>query len=179
MTTTGSQYHWVSEFAPEKYQKILSYITGWTSAVALQAGNAQGTVGAGLFVQSLILINHPDYALPSWQGTLYSIAAILIAYLGNVWLARLTATAYRVLALLVVLGYLAYIIPIWVRAPRASAAQVFTEFENSGGWSSMALAVFVGQLSPIIMLLGQDNVSGCESGFQLEINAFANFGFDV
>lgn len=24
----GAQYHWVSEFAPEKYQKILSYITG-------------------------------------------------------------------------------------------------------------------------------------------------------
>lgn len=24
----GAQYHWVSEFSPEKYQKILSYITG-------------------------------------------------------------------------------------------------------------------------------------------------------
>ncbi len=25
----GAQYHWVSEFAPEKYQRILSYITGY------------------------------------------------------------------------------------------------------------------------------------------------------
>lgn len=25
----GAQYHWVSEFAPEKYQKVLSYITGY------------------------------------------------------------------------------------------------------------------------------------------------------
>lgn len=25
----GAQYHWVSEFAPEKYQKILSYLTGY------------------------------------------------------------------------------------------------------------------------------------------------------
>lgn len=24
----GAQYHWVSEFAPEKYQKFLSYLTG-------------------------------------------------------------------------------------------------------------------------------------------------------
>lgn len=24
----GAQYHWVSEFAPAKYQKLLSYITG-------------------------------------------------------------------------------------------------------------------------------------------------------
>lgn len=27
----GAQYHWVSEFAPEKYQKILSYLTGYVS----------------------------------------------------------------------------------------------------------------------------------------------------
>jgi choline transport protein len=26
--TAGGQYHWVSEFAPEKYQKILSYLSG-------------------------------------------------------------------------------------------------------------------------------------------------------
>jgi amino acid permease len=26
--TSGGQYHWVSEFAPPKYQKILSYLTG-------------------------------------------------------------------------------------------------------------------------------------------------------
>lgn len=24
----GAQYHWVSEFAPRRYQKILSYVTG-------------------------------------------------------------------------------------------------------------------------------------------------------
>ena len=26
--TCGGQYHWVSEFAPPKYQKVLSYLTG-------------------------------------------------------------------------------------------------------------------------------------------------------
>jgi hypothetical protein len=25
---SGGQYHWVSEFAPRKFQKILSYIVG-------------------------------------------------------------------------------------------------------------------------------------------------------
>jgi hypothetical protein len=25
----GAQYHWVSEFAPERFQKILSYLTGY------------------------------------------------------------------------------------------------------------------------------------------------------
>lgn len=26
--TSGGQYHWVSEFAPPKYQRFLSYMTG-------------------------------------------------------------------------------------------------------------------------------------------------------
>jgi choline transport protein len=31
--TAGGQYHWVSEFAPRKYQKVLSYISGNALAV--------------------------------------------------------------------------------------------------------------------------------------------------
>lgn len=27
----GAQYHWVSEFAPEKYQRFLSYMTGYAA----------------------------------------------------------------------------------------------------------------------------------------------------
>lgn len=30
----GAQYHWVSEFAPEKYQKFLSYLTGYVEYVS-------------------------------------------------------------------------------------------------------------------------------------------------
>lgn len=30
----GAQYHWVSEFAPERLQKVLSYFTGYASAFA-------------------------------------------------------------------------------------------------------------------------------------------------
>ncbi|KAK4981162.1 hypothetical protein LTR28_003411 [Elasticomyces elasticus] len=31
--TSGRQYHWVSEFAPRSYQKLLSYIVGWHGAL--------------------------------------------------------------------------------------------------------------------------------------------------
>lgn len=36
--TSGGQYHWVSEFAPPSTQHILSYVTGWISCLAWQAG---------------------------------------------------------------------------------------------------------------------------------------------
>ena len=48
--TAGSQYHWVSEFAPAKYQRWLSYITGWISTMAWQAGNAIGVFLMGTLI---------------------------------------------------------------------------------------------------------------------------------
>lgn len=55
---SGSQYHWVSEFAPEKHQKILSYFTGWMSTTAWQAGNAQGHLMFLRFPNLLINFMH-------------------------------------------------------------------------------------------------------------------------
>ena len=38
--TSGGQYHWVSEFAPKRAQKFLSYIVGYTAALGWQCGTA-------------------------------------------------------------------------------------------------------------------------------------------
>jgi choline transport protein len=46
-----------------------------------------------------------------------------------------------------------------VNAPKASAAEVFAGFENTGGWSNMGLAVLAGQLSAIYTMCGTDSVS--------------------
>lgn len=37
--TSGGQYHWVSEFAPAKYQRILSYISGDCRLPSLSLGH--------------------------------------------------------------------------------------------------------------------------------------------
>ncbi|TKA82758.1 hypothetical protein B0A55_01091 [Friedmanniomyces simplex] len=57
----GAQYHWVSEFAPDRYQKFLSYMAGWISTIAWQAGNAMGIFLAGSKVQTIILVNNESY----------------------------------------------------------------------------------------------------------------------
>ena len=57
----------VSEFAPRKYQQILSYSSGWLAALSWQAGNASGLYLCAGLVQSLITIKHPEYAAPAWQ----------------------------------------------------------------------------------------------------------------
>lgn len=46
-----------------------------------------------------------------------------------------------------IFGFFAVLIPLWVLAPKAPAKQVFTEFSNFGGWSSIGTACLVGQLT--------------------------------
>lgn len=126
--------------------------------MAWQAGNAIGVFLVGTLIQSVIQINHPDYTFPAWHATLLVIAAVTIAFCGNVFGYKILHMWQNVVFCIHVLAYFAFIIPIWVNAPRASHTQVWTEFTNDGGWYSPGFAVLVGQLSGIYTQLGIDTV---------------------
>lgn len=151
---SGGQYHWVSEFAPPKYQQFLSYVVGWMSTLSWQAGNASGSFLTGTIIQALLVINHPSYEPQRWQGTLFVFAMVLVLYIVNVWGAQMWPLIQNGLLVLHILAFFAVIITLWVMAPHQSAKAVFTEFTNSGGWSSMGLSLMVGQITAIYSLLG-------------------------
>lgn len=153
--TSGGQYHWVSEFAPPKYQKFLSYVTGWMSVLSWQAGNASGSFLTGTIVQALLGLNNPNYEPQNWQGTLFVFAMVLILFICNVWGAHLWPKVQNALMLLHIFGFLAVVIVLWVKAPHQSAKNVFTQFSNEGGWSSMGLSLMVGQITGIYSLVGK------------------------
>ncbi|CZR59452.1 probable GABA permease [Phialocephala subalpina] len=152
----GGQYHWVSEFAPPKYQKFLSYVTGWMSTLSWQAGNASGSFLTGTIIQALLVINYPDYDPKAWQGTLFVFAMVLVLFIVNIWGASVWALIQNALMVLHIAFFLIVIIILWVMAPHQSAKNVFTQFSNEGGWSSMGLSVMVGQITAIYSLLGSD-----------------------
>jgi choline transport protein len=131
--TSGSQYHWVSEFASPRWQKILSYYTGWISTMAWQAGNAVGVFLTGTLIQTIILENNNDYAFPSWHGSLLVMSNIIITVAANILLTRYIPRVQTAFFVLHILAFFAVMVPICINAPKASAAQVFTEFENTGG----------------------------------------------
>ena len=56
----------VSEFAPPKYQRVLSYISGWLCALGWQAfiANASFAVGQSIFI--LASLYHPDFVQQPW-----------------------------------------------------------------------------------------------------------------
>ncbi|PNY28326.1 Uncharacterized protein TCAP_01746 [Tolypocladium capitatum] len=154
----GAQYHWVSEFSPESLQKILSYLTGWTSTLAWQSGNAIGVFLVATIIQSIISINVPDYAFPRWHATLLVIGAVGIALSGIIFGSKVLPHWQNAVFAIYVVAYFVFIIPIWVNAPRVTSEQVWTGFEGSGGWPSLSLSVMIGQLSGIYTQLGVDAV---------------------
>lgn len=126
--------------------------------MAWQAGNAQGVLLVGTLIQDIISINNPSYSFPRWHASLLVIGAVLIAFVGNVYGAKVLHVWQNAVFAIHVLAYFAFIIPIWVNAPRATSAEVWTEFSNSGGWPTLGLSVLAGQLSGVVSQVGVDTV---------------------
>ncbi|KAJ5173413.1 hypothetical protein N7492_006006 [Penicillium capsulatum] len=155
--TSGGQYHWVSEFSSPRYQKFLSYITGWMSVLAWQAGAASGSFLTGTIIQGLISVRNPEYSPQNWQGTLFVFAMVLVIYIANVYGSDLMPVLNNLLMILHVLSWAVVLIVLWAMAPHRSAEAVFvTEWKNMGGWQTMGLSVMIGQISAIYGSLSSD-----------------------
>ena len=126
--------------------------------MAWQAGNAIGVYLVGTIIQSLISINNESYAFPRWHAWLLIVAAVAIAFCGNVFGYKVLHLWQNVAFCVHILAYFAFIIPIWVNAPTAPHKEVWGDFTNYGGWFSPGFAVLVGQLSGIYTQLGLDTV---------------------
>lgn len=147
--TAGGQYHWVSEFSPPSLQKPLSFFVGWMSTLSWQAGTASGPFLVGTLIQASAVVSYPDYASKNWHGTLMVIAVTIIVWAMNIWGTKGMPMFQNVMLVIHVFGFLTVIIIFWVLSPRSTAEATFTQFTNSGGWSTTGLALMVGQLSAI------------------------------
>lgn len=154
--TSGGMYHWVSEFAPRSCQRYLSYMVGWTGALGWQAGVASTAFLSGTMIQGLIVLWRPEYVAERWQGTLLTIAMALISTFFNTYGARQLPLLEGLVLCLHVFGFFAILIPLWVLAPKQSAKQVFTSFQDGGDWGSIGTACIIGMISPIYSFIGPD-----------------------
>ncbi|KAF1956444.1 amino acid transporter-like protein [Byssothecium circinans] len=154
--TAGGQYHWVSEFSPRKYQKVLSYYSGWLTAVGWQVYLASVCFLVGTMIQGLIALNDPNYPYLRWHGTLLAIAIVVFTISFNTIFASKLPLVEGIALAVHISGFLAIIITLWVMAPRRSAADALLNFTNEGGWSSTGLSSMIGLLAPMAVLVGYD-----------------------
>ena len=142
----------MSEFAPEKYQKFLSYTTGWLSTMSYQAGNASGFFLVGTIIQCLAMVNYPEYTAPNWQSTMCVLGVVVVSGVFNIFFSRFFPMVNNISMVLHLAGFVAIVIVLWVLAPHPPARDVLLDFQNSGGWATTGLSLMVGQISAIAAL---------------------------
>lgn len=94
--------------------------------------------------------------MPYRQETLLTLAFALLVFLFNVYGARALPATEGFALLMLVIGFLAALIPLWVLAPKVPAHEAFGQFANYGGWSSIGAACFIGQIAAVGAMTGCD-----------------------
>ena len=179
--TAGGQYHWTSEFAPKKYQKILSFSVGFFCVLGWQTSLAATCFASAQQITALINLGNSNYTPTQWQTALFSWAILMLAIVANTVFYRKLPLLEGIVIFVHVLGFIAFIVVLWyvllaycwgmantdlhslirllvrrTMAPRSTAKSVFTDFELNG-WPTTGVACLVGLNGPLPYLLGADS----------------------
>ncbi|KAK4556140.1 hypothetical protein LTR86_006837 [Recurvomyces mirabilis] len=155
--TSGGQYHWVSEFAPPQYQRVLSYASGWMSTLGWLASVASSVYVCGTQIQAMVNVLQPDVVMEPWKITLIMFAIIGITIIFNTYGASILPSLEIASLIGHIAGFFVVMIALLVLCPKNSAYDVFVHFEANGGWSP-GPAYLVSQVTIIYCNLGSDSV---------------------
>jgi amino acid transporter len=122
-------------------------------------------------LQGLIALNISDYTIKGWHSTLLCIAVATFAIFWNTILVRTLPLMEGIVMILHIFGFVAFIVVLWVLAPRSDPKVVFTEFQDNGAWGSIGLSCLVGLTGPVITLIGAD--SACHLSEELKDASWA------
>ena len=130
-------------------------VSGWVAAVA------GGSFFVATLIQALITTDHTAYSPTGWQATLLLWAVVLISLLLNTVFNRVLPVLEIFILLFHVLVFFAIIIPLVYLSPHNSSKYVFTTFNNAGGFSTVALASFVGMTGNALAFVGKFCSQSC------------------
>ncbi|MCJ1474037.1 hypothetical protein MMC13_002695 [Lambiella insularis] len=153
---SGGPFNWVAILSPTWCRKFLSYMAGWLTIIAWQAFVAAVNFTCASLIQGLIILTRPDYDPQLWHATLLFYAVALFGLFVNTYLGRILPQIEALMLILFVMGFFGVLIPLAYLAPHKSAEEVFTVFQNFGGWSSMGLSFFVGWFTSVSSFVGSD-----------------------
>lgn len=67
----------------------------------------------------------------------------------NIWGSNWLPGMQNAVMIIHIFGFLAMVVILWVLSPHVPASDVFLNFENAGGWSTVGLALMIGQVTPV------------------------------
>ena len=111
-------------------------------------------------VQGLVLLWHPDANVATlWQTTLFIMLFLVAGTAFNIFCARQLPLTEGIFMVVHVVGFFTFVIVLWVTSEHAPAHQVFTQFEDYGGWGNKGLSTLVGITTPLWCFLGGPDAS--------------------
>lgn len=150
----GAQYYWTYHFAPPKYRKFLTWITGWATwlgYIGLLAGVVNSTA---LMYEATIQINNPDYEADGWRTALIAVGILMLLTVTNIWLFRLVPWFELLVGVLNVSFFFVTVAVLWVMSPRNPASMLLTTAKFTG-WESDFVSWNVGMLTSVWMFVGK------------------------
>jgi choline transport protein len=142
-------YHWAAYLSPPKLAPFLSWMTGWNTVWAYVTSVAAVSCSSGTQIIALVALANDDYELKRWHIflllELLNLATLCMVVFGN----KLIPMVNKVTMWWFLASFFVCSISVLAMAPsHRSAAEVFTEFTNSTGWSSIGMAFISGIINP-------------------------------
>jgi choline transport protein len=111
---------------------------------------------AGSQILGFVTITHPSFDPQPYQIMLIFWAYVAFAMFVNVGASNLLPRFEGVVLVLHIAGFFAILVPLAYLGDHVSAKEVFTTFNNGGGWPTMGLSFFVGMLGNTFAFTGCD-----------------------
>lgn len=130
---------------------------GWCCCLGWVTGNPAAAQLTSTLIQGLVLLKNENANISTlWQTTLLIMVFLVIACSFNIWLARTLPMAEGIFLMLHIFGFFAFLLVLWIMSDHAPAADVFTKFDDLGGWGNKGLSTLVGITTPLWCFLCPD-----------------------
>lgn len=110
----------------------------------------------GTQIQGVAVLAHKNYSPEKWQGTLICWCVLLVALGINVAGGKLLPRLESLILVVHILGFFGIMIPLVYMSEHNTAKEVFTEFNNGGGFPTDGLSWFVGATGCVFAFAGGD-----------------------
>jgi choline transport protein len=113
--------------------------------VSLLAGVANTTA---YMLQSLVVVNYPDYVAERWHVTLLIFALLIVEGLMNMYTFWLIPWIELMAGILHIVLFIIFVVVLVTLAPRHNADFVFFEKSQASGWDNYYVSWNLGLLTP-------------------------------
>jgi choline transport protein len=128
---------------------------GWITVFAWQAAATSICFLVATQIQGLVVLNHPNYVLERWHGTLLMWAVMILTFGVNVYAIKILPALQLVGGIFHVTFFIILVVPLVLLSPRSTPKFVFTELLNNGGWESDGVSWCLGLLTVTYCFLGK------------------------